>query len=131
MRAQDILIATATGIAAASALPEGAQENELTNRVIRVFVDREVSKRADLLVKGVELVDKLQKEYDQINKPDQNFINADGSALLLTSQKRKQEIDSAKKKLDKTNEAVGQALNAANFEGLSKVLASGGKPETE
>lgn len=123
-----ILATIAAGIDAQN----GAVDNGLSplqNRVVSVFVEREVSRRADLLVKGFDLLTAQQKAHDQVNKPDTNFVSQDGSPLQLTSAKRTQEIAAAKKKLDRISEALGNALNAAQFDALDKLVKSGGKSE--
>lgn len=132
MRATDILTSIAASIEASHPNnPQAVEDSPLIARVAGVFVERENSKRADLLVKGLDLLVSLQNQFDGVNKPDNNFTNTDGNLLLLTSQKRKQEIETAKKKLDKVNEALGQALNAAQFGALEKLVKSGGKDEKD
>lgn len=123
-----VLATITAGIDAQNTGPEDGL-SPLQNRVVDVFVEREVSRRADLLVKGFDLLVSIQKTFDQVNKPDTNFTGQDGTPLQLMSAKRSQEIAAAKKKLDRVNDMLGQALNSAQFDGLDKLVKSGGKSE--
>jgi len=118
-----ILTRVQNGIDAAQA------EGPLVDRVVDVFVEREVGRRADLLVKGFDKLVTLTKAHDDINKPDgaKAFSAPNTTPLPQTySEKRLSEISKARKAVEKLTTAVNTALTKADFAGLEKALKGGG-----
>ena len=95
--------------------------------VINVLVQRELKKRSDALVQGLDTVSKLQKDLVRI-KPDVVAYNAGGTIVSENYSKGKlDELHAANKKLGKLNSAIDKALNNADFSDLYNLLSN--KPD--
>lgn len=100
-------------------------DGTLSNVVVDVFVKRENDRRVDLLVKAIDALAALNATFTGINKPDDvKFSSAENDAKPVEqySPKRKQEIASAKKKIDELSSAISAALTSAAFDALDKAL---------
>ena len=108
------------------------QKDKLPNRVVTVFEERELKRRADMIVAGIEALTTAQTNLANVNKPDQRFTvasggDADGQFLVVYSEKRTQEIDKAKKVVTDLTAALDKALaDTPDFGPLEKLLKKGG-----
>lgn len=100
-------------------------DGSIQNAVVFTFVNRENTRRVDLLVKGFDELAKLAKNFDDINKPDQRMFSND-SPVSFTSEKRRKEQEAALKKLNKLSAAIDNAFLNADYAGLEKALKGGG-----
>lgn len=104
----------------------------VVDRVVDAFAERELKRRTDLIVQGMDFLVVSNKVYTDINKPDQEFfVVAGGEATKTFSKKRIEEINKAKKTRDNIAKAIDKAITSANFEDLEKALKNKGKPEEE
>lgn len=125
---QTSLPATERVLSAVTAQIDEAQKNaKIEAAVVDVFASREIKRRTDLLVQGFDALSKLTTSYDQVNKPDTKFTDSEGKQVELTSAKRTQEQQAAKKKVDKLVTALTGALEKADFAALEKALKGGDK----
>lgn len=97
-------------------------QGTVADKVATVFAEREITRRVSIVVAGVEKLTAVTKSFDSINRPDAPFTTPEGAAVVFTSAKRTQEINAAKKKVEKVTAALTEALTAAKFESLEKVL---------
>ena len=100
---------------------------QVRERVKNTLVEAELSKRADMILKGLNKRDDAQKAINKI-KPDQQAFNADGSKATETFSKAKiDELNKAKQQLTNIDKALEEALSdTPNFEKLAKVVGGGG-----
>lgn len=107
----------------------------ITDRVVDVFAERELKRRTDLIVQGVDVLTAATKSYGDINKTDQeHFTSVEqgaNSRVVSYSKKRVEEIAKAKKTLGNVAKALDDAITKASFDNLEKVLKNKGKPEED
>ena len=103
---------------------------DVRTRVIGHLTEKELQRRTELVVKGMEARKAQEKEIAKI-KPDAVFYDGDGKKSI--EQFSKQAADNLKKaneKLAKIDRALARALDEANYDDLANVTSSGGgKPE--
>jgi len=100
-------------------------QSEVKDRVVAHYTEKELERRSNLIIKGLDKLESLEQERDRI-KPDQIAVNDQGQEQSSTYSKANFE------KLKKAREAVGKlskALNAAieqgsqqDYEKLEKTL---------
>jgi hypothetical protein len=109
--------------------------NEVKKTVINKLAQVEITKRVDIITKGVLKLETLEKELKKINRNDiVNYI--DGKPIDSMSKTRFDEIAKAKGKIERLNNAMDNALVQNSFESYEKladVLKSldGGGNKTE
>lgn len=81
------------------------------DRVVQHFVEKEVARRADIITRGLDKHQELQRERAKTNKPDAVTYNADGS--VASEGYTKDRIEANKKadeKLAKYERALDKAI---------------------
>ena len=100
---------------------------QVRERVKNTLVEAELSKRADMILKGLNKRDEAQKAINKI-KPDQIAYDADGKKTSETYSKAKvDELNKAKQQLASIDKALEEALSdTPNFDKLAKAVGGGG-----
>lgn len=114
-----------------STIKTAQDSGAVTDRVVEAFSERELKRRTDLIVQGMDLLVSVAKAFTEINKTDQEYFTATegkDTSVKTYSKKRIEEINKAKKTRDNVAKAVDKAITTANFEDLEKVLKNKGKP---
>lgn len=84
----------------------------VADRVVKHFVDTEVSRRTDLIVKGMDTLHQLNNDLRKINKPDVNTFNGDGSPAYSSFTKpRLDEVNKLIDRIAKLTKSIDAALN--------------------
>ena len=90
--------------------------------LIDTLVQEEVSKRKDMVKKGIEKYEELESSYKKM-KPDNVTYNQDGSeASKLWSKDALDKFNKAGKEIESLNNALNSAINEANYVPLSKIV---------
>lgn len=93
------------------------------SEVIDTLVAREVARRKDMIVKGLDQLDSVTREFHKVNKPDIQNFNADGTvATSAYSKERLEEIKKAQEKLDKLTKALDKAIAKGDIGDLSNLV---------
>lgn len=88
-----------------------ASAPDVEQRLVDMLVEKEVSRRVEVVGQGVGKANDLEKELRKIDKPDSETFNADGSTATATYTKaRLEELKKTREKLDKLNKAIDKAL---------------------
>ena len=120
-----------------SRIEEGIKElktsSVIPDKIVDAFVNETIEERAKTLIAGFKLRDKLEKELANIDKPDliQKASAKDNAPLKFYTEKKAQEVAAAEKKLNNITQELNNALNNAQFDKLTKLVASGGKEEAK
>lgn len=102
---------------------------EVEAQVIEIRVKRELNKRADIIGKGIDELDRLDREFNKTNRPDQQAFNADGSSASETYSKAKiEEIKKLEGRREKLTKAIDKALSGDMNDLIN--LTANAKPET-
>lgn len=81
-------------------------------KVVEHFVQTEINKRADAIVKGLDTLSNFQRERAKLAKPDQVSYNADRTVAAETYSKAKlDEIEKLDKKIEKLEKAINKAID--------------------
>jgi len=103
---------------------------EVQDAVIESLANKEISRRVDALVKGVDQLEALQKEGKKI-KPDVKLCDDAGKVIgEHWSPKAAEERQKHLKKVDKLTKSIEKGLSG-DFSDLFNIIKSGGKIETE
>jgi len=95
---------------------------EVLSGLIDTLVQEEVSKRKDMVKKGIEKFEELEKAFKKM-KPDNVVLNGEGAEIQAGWTKGGLEnFNKAKKELEALNNAIGNAVNDANYEPLLKIV---------
>jgi len=95
---------------------------EVLTGLINTLVQEEVSKRKDVVKKGIEKFEELEKAFKKM-KPDNVVLNGEGAEIQAGWTKGGLEnFNKAKKELETLNNAIGSAINDANYEPISKII---------
>lgn len=98
---------------------------KVEDKVVDVIVTRELSKRADGLVKALDVLSQLEKDVKKIG-PDQKSFDETGKEISQTFSKgRLDERNKLQKRIDKTTGAINKALEKGEFGDVYNL----GKPE--
>jgi hypothetical protein len=89
----------------------------ITNNLFHI----EINRRVDLVTTGMRLVEKLEKDLNRINRPDNKVYDASGNTVETTSQARWEEIKKLKEKLDHVTKVVNSALTDNTSEAYNKL----------
>lgn len=108
-----------------------------TEKAISALVERTVAKQADAIVKVIDLIDQEKRNLNKINRPDIIALNAEGKTSREEyTPARMQEINKAKQKITKLENALAKALEKDDFGDLynaasGKLADDKGGSETE
>jgi len=95
---------------------------EVLTGLIDTLVQEEVSKRKDMVKKGIEKYEELENAFKKM-KPDNVTYNQDGTeANKLWSKDALDKYNKANKEIESLNNALNSAINEANYEPLSKIV---------
>lgn len=100
----------------------GGSNPEVQNRVIDAIADKEIARRVDAILRGIDQVDQMTSELRKM-KPDVVSYNDDGT--VLSSGYSKAKLDERKKlteKRDKMQGIVDKALDRADYGDLYSKL---------
>jgi hypothetical protein len=90
--------------------------------VIDSLVKDELEKRKEMVKKGVEKYEELEKAFNKM-KPDHIMYNLDGTEQSSSwSKDGLEKYNKAKKELEALNTAIENAITQTNYEPLSKVI---------
>lgn len=104
---------------------------KVTEIVIDKLANAEINRRVDMIAKAIGRLDTLKKEFKKINKPDTKYYT-DGKPVETMSEKRYQEIDKAKKAIERIESCVNTALEKNDEESYKKLSeAVGGGEQKE
>ena len=113
-----------------------SSDGTLVSRVVSVFVDRELDRRTKLLTQGLEKIEQATSLLKSVDKPDDTrftITNGVQARYDTYSQKRLQEIEKARKTLNKLEEVLVRAITHQEFDAFEKELKnvqqSGKQPE--
>lgn len=113
----------ATSLRAAVATRLSSISPAVESEVIDALVAREVTRRKDLIVKGLDQLDGVNREFYKINKPDIQNFNADGTvANSAYSKDRLEEIKKAAEKVEKLTKALDKAIAKGDLGDLSNLV---------
>ena len=91
--------------------------------VIDSLVKEEIEKRKDMVKKGVEKYEELEKVFKK-TKPDHVLYNLDGTEQSSSwSKDGLDKFNKAKKELETLNAAIESAIVQTNYEPLSKIVS--------
>ncbi len=90
--------------------------------VIDKLVDVEISRRVDLVIKGLEKMDLLKKEMDGAAKPDINTYDVEGKKSSGYSEQAMQKKNKAADAYSKFCASFTDALDNNSFDKLEKEL---------
>lgn len=114
---------TTTSVLAEVASVLGASSPDVRKRLVTVLAERELSKRVDLLDKGLAKLRDLKREVDKIRPPVS--FTADGTKVEGTFSKSDFEnLKKSKEKVAKLESALEKAFAGQEFDKLAN-LASG------
>lgn len=103
---------TATSLRDAVAAEVNQISPQVHDRVKQHFVDTEINRRVDLVVKGMDTLHQLNTDLRKINKPDVNTFNGDGTPAASSFTKpRLDEINKLNERINKLTRAIDAALN--------------------
>jgi len=107
------------------------QSEVIKDSLISHFVNQEIERRSNILIKAVGAIDNLQKEIKKEDKPDSVLINADGSKVSQYSEKKFQIVAGLKSKLEQVQKVFEDCLANNLQQDYDKLsgLTSGGKQE--
>lgn len=89
-----------------------ASAPEVETRLVEMLVDREVSRRVELIGQGLAKLDEMAREARKLEKPTHVTLNRDGTTASETFTKEALEaIKKHTEKTDKLQRAVDKALN--------------------
>ena len=106
---------------------------EVLETVVSKLASLELRRRSDMIFEGLNIIEKLQKDLEGINKFDKVFIDESTdppSKKEWKTLERVKAISNAKEKVTKVDNAISSALTNANEEAytnLRKVLDKYGK----
>lgn len=95
---------------------------EVLSGVIDTLVKEEVEKRKEMVRKGIEKYEELDKAFKKM-KPDNVILDGEGKEIQSGwSKDGLEKYNKAKKELETLNSAIENALTQTNYEPLSKLL---------
>jgi acetylornithine deacetylase/succinyl-diaminopimelate desuccinylase-like protein len=95
---------------------------EVANTVINKLAEVEISRRVDLIMKGINHLEKLEKEWKKVDgKKDVITYNDAGEKIETMSKARWEEIKKAKEKVDKMTKAIDSALKDNTTDAYNKL----------
>lgn len=97
--------------------------------VVETIAGAEIRKRQDAIVQAVAMQDKLDKEFQKINKPD-NVTYVEGTRVEVMTEKRFNEIKKLKERMEKLTTAINKCLELNTqdeYNKLGKLIS--GKPD--
>lgn len=102
--------------------------------VIDKLAQAEINRRVDLITKGLQKLETLNKELKKVNRCDtKSYI--DGKPVESMTEKRYQEIDKAKKSIERLESAISTAMeknDEDSYKKLSDAIGGGAnKPENK
>lgn len=106
------------------ALKQGIKDTQegAKQKVVDHYVQKEVDRRSDLIIKGLEKLESLEKARDQI-KPDNVIKDAEGKVIQNGyAEATYGKLEKSKQAVEKLNKALNGALKEANYEALEKAL---------
>ena len=104
---------------------------QITERVITHLVEKEVSRRAEAIIKALSNLDALDKEGRKI-KPD--LVGYDDAGKIISQSWSKQKIDERNvniAKIAKLQAAIDKALDKNDFSDLFNMVNANAKPTTD
>lgn len=98
--------------------------------VVSVMVEREIDRRAQAAVQGLDKLAKMENEYKRIDRPDNIQLDAEGKEVSATySPARIKERKEAREKIGKLEKSLKKALEDGDFNDLYNQVSGGGKSD--
>lgn len=95
--------------------------------VVSVMVEREIEKRAQAAVQGLDKLAKMENDYKKIDRPDVIMLDAEGKETSAAySPARIKERKEAREKIGKLERSLKKALEDGDFSDLYQQVAGGG-----
>lgn len=93
------------------------------DKIVGILVDREVIKRSNALVIGIDKISTLEKDFNKI-KPDQKSYDEEGKLVSETwSKKALDERNKLQVKINKVTKAVEKALENSDYGDVYNIAA--------
>ena len=105
----------------------GAAHPRIEAQVVEAFVKREVDKRADALVKVMDLLTATKRELNKCGPDNVAYDHTGAKTHESYSKKRIDEMDKLRKKIGKIEKALNKALENSDYGELYN-FASGKAP---
>ena len=104
---------------------------KVVDTVVEKLVNAEVGKRAEALTAAVKLAEDTLREQKKASKPDQVWVNQDGTKVENFSTKGFEVLKKLNEKLTRIDKVVNAATEQGNWGELYNLVKSGGTPATE
>lgn len=92
--------------------------------VINILAENEITKRTNLIIQALPLVDKLEKEFAKNNKPDvAEEVDFEGKVVKAASftKNKYEQIKKAKEQLESLKQSIDNCLETNSKEAYSKL----------